>query len=211
MKRQYHLGLVLGRFQGLHAGHEAVIRKALSVCERVVVMIGSADKSGTAHDPFPVSLRKEMLTAMFPRLTKNGRLILVPLPDLGVGNVPAWGDYVLENAKAAVGMPECIVYGDEDKCRTWFPNHPEIRYISLNRKDIEMNGTRLRKIILKNEEETFRKYTCRGLHPFFPKLREILLGIEAKGLTDLPEGEDVFACKGKSELKREVPVQQRNV
>ena len=197
MKRKYQLGLVLGRFQGLHAGHEAVIRKALSVCDRVIVMIGSADKAGTAHDPFPVSLRTEMLTAMFPRLTKNGRVILVPLNDLGVGNVPAWGDYVLENAKAAVGMPECIVYGDEDKCRTWFPNHPEIRYISLNRADIDMNGTRLRKIILDNDEERFRSYTCRGLHPFFPKLRKILLEIEAKGLEDLPEGTDVFACKGK--------------
>ena len=29
-ERPYRLGLVLGRFQGLHVGHEAVIRKALS-------------------------------------------------------------------------------------------------------------------------------------------------------------------------------------
>ena len=193
--RPYRLGLVLGRFQGLHIGHEAVIRKALSVCDRVIVMIGSADKSGTAHDPFPVSLRKEMLAAMFPRLVKNGRVILVPLDDLGVGNVPAWGDYVIDSAKKAVGMPECIVYGDEDKCRTWFPNHPEIRYISLNRSVIDVNATRMRKIILDNDEESFRKYTGKGLHPFFPKLREILLKIAAEGQTDLPEGQDVFACR----------------
>ena len=122
-ERPYRLGLVLGRFQGLHIGHEAVIRKALSVCDRVIVMIGSADKEGTAHDPFSAKLRREMLTAVFPRLTKSGRVILVPLPDLGVGNVPAWGDYVIANAKKAVGVPECIVYGDEDKCRTWFPNY----------------------------------------------------------------------------------------
>ena len=37
-ERPYRLGLVLGRFQGLHIGHEAVIRKALSVCDRVIVM-----------------------------------------------------------------------------------------------------------------------------------------------------------------------------
>ena len=180
MKRRYRLGLVLGRFQGLHIGHEAVIRKALSVCDRVIVMVGSADKHGTVHDPFPVTLRLQMLEAMFPKLTKSGRLILVPLNDLGVGNVPAWGDYVLENARAAVGMPECIVYGDEDKCRTWFPNYPEIRYISLDRRDIDINGTKLRKIILDNDEESFRRYTCRGLHPLFAKLREILLETAGK-------------------------------
>ena len=193
MKRPYELGLVLGRFQGLHEGHEAVIRKALSVCERVIVMIGSADKAGTAHDPFPVSLRKEMLEAMFPRLSRNGRLILTPLDDLGVGNVPAWGEYVLENAKAAAGTPECIVYGDEDKCRTWFPNHPEIRYVSLDRKVIDINGTRLRKIILDGDEEAFRKHTSRGLWPFFPRLREVLREIAGTGSKDLPEGTDYFA------------------
>ena len=82
--RPYRLGLVLGRFQGLHIGHEAIIRRALAVCDQVIVMIGSADKEGTSHDPFPVSLRKKMLQAMFPHLVKSGRVILVPLNDLGV-------------------------------------------------------------------------------------------------------------------------------
>ena len=179
--RPYRLGLVLGRFQGLHIGHEAIIRRALAVCDRVIVMIGSADKEGTSHDPFSVSLRQKMLQAMFPRLVKSGRVILVPLNDLGVGNVPAWGDYVIGNAKKAVGMPECIVFGNEDKCRTWFPNYPEIRYISVDRSNIDVNGTKLRKIILDNEEKAYQGYTPKGLHPFYPQLREILIRTEQSG------------------------------
>ena len=181
--RRYRLGLVLGRFQGLHKGHEAVIRRALSVCEKVLVMIGSADKSGTAHDPFPADLRAEMLQAAFPRLAKSGRVEIVLLNDLGVGNVPAWGDYVIENAVKAAGMPECIVFGDEEKCRTWFPHYPEIRYISVNRANIDINGTKLRKIILDNDEEAYRKHTAKGLHRFYPELRRILLEAEAKGVS----------------------------
>ena len=100
---------------------------------------------------------------------------------IGVGNVPAWGDYVIKSAEKAVGMPECIVYGDEDKCRTWFPNHPEIRYISLDRAVIDINATKLRKIILKGDEEAYRKYTAKGLHRFFPLLRRILLEVGAEG------------------------------
>lgn len=178
--RPYRLGLVLGRFQGLHIGHEAVIRKALSLCDKVIVLIGSADKSGTRQNPFPVSLRQEMLRALFPVLTKNGRLILEPLDDLGVGNVPAWGDYVLRHAKETAGDVECVVYGDEDKCRTWFPNHPELRYISVNRSVIDINATRLREIILNGDEEAYQRYTAKRLHPFFPELRTRLLAIEEK-------------------------------
>ncbi|MBQ6293504.1 MAG: adenylyltransferase/cytidyltransferase family protein [Lachnospiraceae bacterium] len=195
--RPYRLGLVLGRFQGLHIGHEAVIRKALSVCDKVIVMIGSADKAGTAHDPFTAALRQELLAAVFPRLTKSGRVILVPLNDLGVGNVPAWGDYVIANAKKAVGVPECIVYGDEDKCRTWFPNYPEIRYISLNRAIIDVNATKLRKIILEGDEEAYKKYTAKGLHKYFPQLREILCGIAAGGDDPAASVQQNYACGNK--------------
>ena len=179
MRRPYKLGLVLGRFQGLHIGHEAVINKALSVCERVIVMIGSADKSGTLHDPFTTGLRVQMLQALYPRLSRNGRVILVPLKDLGVGNVP------------------CIVYGDEDKCRTWFPNYPEIRYISLDRGDIDINGTRMRKILLDGDEEAFRKHTRRSLYRFYPRLRKILLEIAEKEGGAAKDTAAAYACEEK--------------
>ena len=195
--RPYRLGLVLGRFQGMHIGHEAVIRKALSVCDRVIVLIGSADKSGTGQNPFPVTLRKEMLEAVFPRLSKNGRLILEPLNDLGVGNVPAWGDYVLKSAEKAAGEVECVVYGDEDKCRTWFPNHPDLRYISLNRAVIDINATKLRKIILDGDEEAYRKYTAKGLHPYFPELQRILREVSEKEKAQAEGTQQIFACGGK--------------
>ena len=88
---------------------------------------------------------------------------------------------MIANAKQAVGVPECIVYGDEDKCRTWFPNYPEIRYISLDRAIIDVNATKLRKIILKGDEKAYRKYTAKGLHRYFPLLRRILLEVGAEG------------------------------
>ena len=195
--KPYHLGLVLGRFQGLHIGHEAVIRKALSLCDRVIVLIGSADKSGTSHDPFPASLRREMLEAAFPRLSKNGRLILQPLNDLGVGNVPAWGDYVLSSAREAAGEVDCVVYGDEDKCRTWFPNHPDLRYVSLNRSLIDVNATKLRKIILNGDEAAYRKYTAKGLHAYFPQLRGILREIAEKEKMSPAPAQQSYACDDK--------------
>lgn len=185
--KQYKLGLVLGRFQGLHAGHEAVIRRALSVCERVMVFIGSADKAGTVHNPFPVALRQAMLESVFAKEVAEGRILLYPLPDLGVGNVPAWGEYVLENARKCCGMPDCMVYGDEDKCRTWFPNHPEIEFVSLDRADIGINGTKLRALILAGDEETFGRFVDPAVKPYFAEMKAILEKVTAAEQELLPE------------------------
>ena len=41
----YKRGLVIGRFQPLHSGHENMIRRALDVCDEVVIVIGSAQES----------------------------------------------------------------------------------------------------------------------------------------------------------------------
>lgn len=50
--KQFKKGLILGRFQTLHKGHEYIIDKALDLCEEVLILIGSSDKSGTIENPF---------------------------------------------------------------------------------------------------------------------------------------------------------------
>ena len=50
--KKYKTGLVLGRFQTFHKGHEYIINKALEICDKVLVFIGSSDKSGTIENPF---------------------------------------------------------------------------------------------------------------------------------------------------------------
>ena len=115
--KQYKIGLVLGRFQGVHFGHESIIEHALALCEEVLVFIGSSDKSGTKENPFPYELRYNMLHDIY-----KDSIHIYPLPDLGVGNVPKWGDYVIENAIKVLGKPDLIIYGEEPKLNTWYKN-----------------------------------------------------------------------------------------
>ena len=42
----------IGRFQGLHHGQLAVIRRALLLAPRVVIVIGSAFQARTPKNPF---------------------------------------------------------------------------------------------------------------------------------------------------------------
>lgn len=168
--KQYKLGLILGRFQGVHKGHESIINQALELCENVLIFVGSSDKSGTKDNPFSYDLRYELLNKIYGEKIK-----IYPLPDLGVGNVPKWGDYVIENAKKVIGKPNIIIYGEEPKCNTWFKNYPDISYISVDRSIVNINASKLREIILLDNKELFENYTNQAIHDLYPILREQLI------------------------------------
>ena len=116
MDKPFALGILVGRFQTLHAGHQQMIETALSLCDQVGIFVGSSQESGTQKNPFPYALRKRMLEKLF-----GDRVGVYPLPDIGVGNTAAWGDYVLENVMQRFGrMPDLLVSGKETRRLDWF-------------------------------------------------------------------------------------------
>ena len=108
-EKPFRLGLVVGRFQTLHTGHEDMIRKAIALCDRVGLFVGSSQESGTFKNPFSYELRREMLTDVF-----GSNVCVYPLPDIGVGNNAKWGDYVLGQVAERFGrLPDLVVSGKE--------------------------------------------------------------------------------------------------
>ncbi|MCD6496421.1 MAG: nicotinamide-nucleotide adenylyltransferase [Candidatus Aenigmarchaeota archaeon] len=53
--------LVVGRFQPFHNGHMELIEHLSKMYEKVVIVIGSADQSGTIENPFTAKEREEMI------------------------------------------------------------------------------------------------------------------------------------------------------
>ena len=141
--KKYKLGLVLGRFQIFHKGHELIINNALANCENVLLFIGSSDKSNTYDNPFNYFFRSSVIKNVYD----NKNLLIAPLPDLGVGDVPLWGNYVINSAKELVGMPDCIIYGIEDKCEHWYKDYKDLAFIKVNRSEIDISSTKLKEII----------------------------------------------------------------
>jgi nicotinamide-nucleotide adenylyltransferase len=166
--KQYKKGLILGRFQMLHKGHEYIIDRALELCDSVLVLIGSSDKSNTIDNPFDYELRKFMLEEVY-----KDKIKIAPLPDLGVGNVPAWGDYVLENALKLDGYPDCIIFGIEAKCDTWFNDNvkEKINFIKVDRQDIKINASTLRQYMYDNEYDKWKEFVNPVLYKYYSMLR----------------------------------------
>jgi len=77
---QYDFAVVIGSFEPFHLGHEAAIERALSVAERVVVLIGSAGTARTPRHPWSGEEREAMIRAVYPDLFGR-RLIVRQLAD----------------------------------------------------------------------------------------------------------------------------------
>ncbi|MCW7539250.1 bifunctional nicotinamide-nucleotide adenylyltransferase/Nudix hydroxylase [Aquabacterium sp. A7-Y] len=70
----------IGRFQPLHDGHLALLRHALSLAPRCVVVIGSAYQARTPRNPFTWQERAEMVKLALPAADRE-RLHFLPMRD----------------------------------------------------------------------------------------------------------------------------------
>lgn len=59
----FELGVLIGRFQPFHQGHERILQEALNQAENVVVVLGSSFQARDAKDPFTWQERAAMITA----------------------------------------------------------------------------------------------------------------------------------------------------
>jgi bifunctional NMN adenylyltransferase/nudix hydrolase len=69
----------IGRFQPFHVGHHAIISRGLRLADRIVVMIGSANKPRSLRNPWNVAEREAMIRSAFP--DDSQRLLIRPLTD----------------------------------------------------------------------------------------------------------------------------------
>lgn len=65
-QRQYEFAVCIGRFEPFHNAHRRVIERALSVADRVLVLIGSTNKPRSTKDPFYADERRVMIGASLP-------------------------------------------------------------------------------------------------------------------------------------------------
>lgn len=63
--RQFDVAVVIGRFQPFHNGHKYLLEQALLLAEKVVVLVGSANKAVNIKNPFTFEERKNMIEAVF--------------------------------------------------------------------------------------------------------------------------------------------------
>lgn len=171
MKKPFELGIIVGRFQTFHTGHEYMVEKAAAVCERVAIFIGSSQESGTQKNPFTYETRERILKKLF-----GDTVEIYPLPDIGVGNNSAWGEYVLENVKMNCGRtPDLLVSGKEERRLNWFDSTGVMAAELYVPKTIDISATKMREFFITGDYEEWKKYTSPRLWDEYKKLRDFVL------------------------------------
>ena len=86
-------GIILGRFQPFHKGHESLVAAVKAKGLIPVIIIGSSQESGTTKNPYSTNQRADMILSIYP--------------DVRLGKVPddvSWERWV-QNLIAAIPVP----------------------------------------------------------------------------------------------------------
>jgi nicotinamide-nucleotide adenylyltransferase len=137
-------GLIVGRFQPLHKGHLAAIREALSKCDDLIVVIGSAEDSHTERNPFTAGERFQMLvSSLTPK--ERSKVFIVPIRDLN--RFSLWVNHVESHLP-----PFDVVFSNSDLTRSLFAKAGyEVRQTkAYNPKDY--SATEIRRRIASDEK-----------------------------------------------------------
>lgn len=179
MKKEFEFGLVLGRFQTIHKGHKEIIDLTRKLCSNTLILIGSAQESGTLRNPFKLETRKEAIH----RVYQQDDVLIGQLDDLTNEDDICfeWGKYILEQVKKMYGKkPDLMVYGKDESRKGWFSEEDAKTFSELviARNKIEISATKLREFLIEDKKEQWKKYVPEEIWDMYGALRKELLEVE---------------------------------
>lgn len=179
MGKPYDIGMVCGRFQTFHKGHERLIDTALLLCDRVLILIGSAQECGTERNPFNINTRTKILKEIYG---DRPEVMIYGLADMTNENdiCPEWGRYLLNNTERYIYKnPELMIYGNDDSRSGWFSKEDlaNTAELILNRHEMPISATMIREYMAKDERKEWMKLVNPKLHKMYDELRAELMSI----------------------------------
>lgn len=137
--------IFLGRFQPFHIGHYSIVEKILTDYEHLILIIGSAEKSGTDDNPWTLQEREEIIRASIP-LELQERMDIVWLDDVPDDDI--W----CENLKQLTcNIKPVTLFTGNEWVRDICARH-DIQTDWVASYEIDISGTRIREMIQRGED-----------------------------------------------------------
>jgi bifunctional NMN adenylyltransferase/nudix hydrolase len=138
--KQYDGLVYIGRFQPFHHGHLETVRQALALADKVVILVGSANRSRSSKNPWTFAERRAMILAAVP---EPERVEVLALPDV-MYDTEAWVKNVKRLARGVLAETARVgLIGHYKDASSWylkcFPNWDLVEqpnYEGLNSTDI---------------------------------------------------------------------------
>jgi len=154
---KYNYLIFIGRFQPFHIGHEKVIKTALSLASKVIVLVGSAHQARSFRNPWNFKERESFIRANFSTI-ENENILTFPLLDY-LYNEDLWIQTVKEillgvadynsNTNLKIGL----IGHQKDESSYYLSRFPE-----WEREECEnfnnISSTNIRELFFSNKETT---------------------------------------------------------
>lgn len=177
--KPYDVGLIVGRFQTLHKGHEKLIETGLLLCDRLLILIGSAQECFTERNPYNLTTREAMLREIYGN---NPNIMIYGISDMTNENdiCTEWGKYLLDHAdKYIYKNPDVMIYGNDESRSRWFDvkDLKNTTELILNRFEMPISATHLRQLMLDDNRKEWMELVNPKLHKMYDRLRTELLTV----------------------------------
>lgn len=173
--KAYDLGLLVGRFQHIHVGHESLIETGLKLCDRMLILVGSSQETGTLRNPFDISTRMAAIHEIY-----GDKVTTYAMPDLSNENDinSDWGKYVLQFVERfAYKPPDIMIYGNDEARSKWF-DPEDIKNtleVIVPRSKLPISATKLREMMVCDNRKEWMQWVNPKLHKMYDTLRAELL------------------------------------
>lgn len=175
----FKYGIIVGRFQHIHLGHEKLINIGLRLCDKLLIFIGSANQEISDRNPYSYEYRKSLIEIIYKEEIEKGKIIIAPLNDWKDSTVlsPKWGEYVLNSAKDILGeYPNCIIYGKDKNIFKCFAKKTvqNLSEVYVDRNSLLISATKMREYLKEDNKEEWKKYADKKIYFKYDELRKIL-------------------------------------
>lgn len=191
------VGVMLTRAQPFHLGHLKTLSLILEENDYALLIIGSANKSGTKRNPFSVKMRKKQVkdAIHFYMPLNEERVKIITLNDWSKEDftpaVKEWGQYLYYVTVNAIGTKKFRFYYNDDihVVEDWFTEvlKERIEFRTLDRSETAggISSTKLRCDILQKKYTEVQPVLLQTVtKKDFLEMKKILQEVEKNPLDD---------------------------
>jgi len=178
--KSFKNGLIVGRFQHIHIGHEKLINIGLSLCDKLIIFITYGDNKETNKNPYNIEYRIKLLNIIYEQEIKENKIAVYPFKDVDSENeiTHLWGKSIIDSYIEHMDKkPECIIYGKDKNINKCFePNIvSNITEVFVDRLLLQISATEMREYLLDNDYESWKKYANVKIHGEYTNIRNQLI------------------------------------
>ena len=151
MTKKYDTLVLIGRFQPFHSAHLVLVQRAAELCDKLLIIVGSADQPRTYKNPFTFAERKQMIERATEDLAKSIVINIKPNQDT-IYNDQAWAVRVqtLVANSTRAGDKIGIIGHKKDSSSSYLDMFPQWKFEEVDLVE-PLNATDIRDLYFKRD------------------------------------------------------------